>query len=296
MVKELKAALVKSAKDPTYFWYFLQNVHPIRDHFPRLFRFLRRRKCLNLGSKSNLNKLHVILRTTDFVMNTNSTRQLEDIGIKSRIDVIRIGGCSIFAAAKEYAAKYGESSLRITLVTDRLSAVGMMQYKEAAMRVGLTFDVIESKGCGNGPSFQTQVDVALKDDDDTVVLILEDDYLLEIDALSNCFAVMQDRSNVIGMNPHFHPDRVRRQDIGLLSLFGNKLYSQIFNTCCTFFITAKAARCFEKKLRRYDGWEDGSINCIWKQGICLAPLGWTMAEHLHRCDLSPVQKLVDSCS
>ena len=172
MVKQLRSVLVKSAKNPMYFWYFLQNVHPVRDHFPRLFSLLRRKKYLNLGDKSNLNKLHVILRTTDFVMNTNSARQLEDIGIKSRIDVIRI---------------------------------------------------------------------------------------------------------------------VRRQDIGLLSLFGNKLYSRIFNTCCTFFITAKAVRQFEKKLRMYDGWEDGSINCIWKQGICLAPLGWTMAEHLHRCDLSPTQ-------
>ena len=38
----------------------------------------------------------------------------------------------------------------------------------------------------------------------------------------------------------------------------------------------------------YDGFETGSVNVAWRKGICLAPLGWTMAAHLHGCDLSPV--------
>ena len=50
-------------------------------------------------------------------------------------------------------------------------------------------------------------------------------------------------------------------------------------------------RC-EKYLRSYDGGEGGTVNVVWKKGICLSPIGWTMAEALHRQELSPVNDLI----
>ena len=195
-------------------------------------------------------------------------------------------------AAAHFAEIYGKRAIRITLVTDRLSDVGMWQYREAADAAGMDFDVVESNGHGNGPTFQTQIDIALQDADDTLALVLEDDYLLDEMAFETSFKVMRDHSKVIGMNPHFHPDRVRFSDMGKLAAIDGKLYCRVPSTCCTFFMPVREMRRFEKFLRLYDGFEKGSVGCAWKKGICLAPLGWTMAEHLHRSDLSPVCKLL----
>ena len=289
MIDQLRNALRKARHNPRYLWYFWQNVNVLRDHFPSVYQRFKLRKCLNLGVATGLQRLHVVLRTTDFVMNLNATRQLEEVGIKIRNDVIRVGGCSLFPAAAHFAASFGKEKLRITLVKDRLSDVGMDQYRSAAESAGLEFEVVESKGHGNGSSFQTQVDVALQDADDTLILILEDDYKLDESALATCFKVMREHSNVIGMNPHFHPDRVRYQDIGKLVALDGKLYCQVPSTCCTFFMPVVQIRRFEKYLRLYDGFEKGSVGVAWEKGICLASLGWTLTEHLHRSDLSPVQ-------
>ena len=285
---EIGKVISRTWKNPRYFLYFLKNVNILRDHFPKIYQRYVMWKNLDLGKVQDLRKLHVILRTTDFVMNLNASRQLEDVGIKTRNDVIQVGGCSLFPAAKKFSEEFGEDNIRITLVVDRLSEVGLSQYKDAANSVGMEFDVIEAKGHGNGPTFQTQIDVALNDSADTLVLILEDDYKLDELAFITCFKVMRDNSKVIGMNPHFHPDRVRFQDVKGYAVIDKKLYGRVPSTCCTFFMTTLKIREYEKNLRVYDGWEKGSVGCAWEKEICLAPFGWTLAEHLHLSDLSPV--------
>ena len=130
---------------------------------------MQSRKALKLGGPAELSWIHVILRTTDFVMNLNASRQLEDVGIKTRNDVIRMGGCSLFPAAARFAEEYGKSEIRITLVVDRLSDVGLRQYREAADAAGMDFDVVDAKGHGNGPTFQSQIDIARQDTDDTLL-------------------------------------------------------------------------------------------------------------------------------
>ena len=290
-VGPLRKALSKSRHTPRYLWYFWRNVNLIRDHFPRIWLWRQRRLALDIGGPCMLRRLHVILRTTDFVMNINASRQLEDVGIKNRNDVIRVGGCSLFPAAARFAETYGKENIRITLVTDRLSEEGLCLYRKVAESAALDFDIVEAKGHGNGPTFQTQVDMALQDTDDTLALILEDDYKLDEMAFTICFKVMRDHSKVIGMNPHFHPDRVRFQDIGKLVAIDGRLFCRVLSTCCTFFMPVAAMRQYEKYLRLYDGWEKGAVSVAWEKGVCLAPLGRTLAEHLHRSDLSPVCSL-----
>lgn len=292
MVK-IKQLLTKTMQNPRYLRYYLLNVLGFYSRKRCLPSFVYYRpKDLDLGNPHGLKKLHVILRTTDMVMNINAPRNLDDIGIVTRNDVISVGGCSLFKAGAQFAKDFGKENLRITIIADRLSEGGKAQYREAAASVDLPFEMIEAKGHGSGPTFQSQIDIALQDTDDTLALILEDDYLLNDDAFSTCFCVMRDHSYVIGMNPHFHPDRIRRHDTGKLTVIDGKLYGQIYNTCCTFFMPVSTMRRYEKHLRVFECWEDGSINEIWKKGICLSPLGWTMAEALHRSELSPVTTLL----
>lgn len=295
MIELIKQVIGKTKENPLYFGYFCRNSGVFRRHFPIIYSLFPKRnkpKILDLGSKTQLKKLHVILRTTDAVMNINASRQLEQVGIVTKNDIIRVGGCSLFKAGAQFAEHFGKDDIHITLVTDRLSENGLAQYREAATAAGLSFDTVEAKGHGNGPTFQTQIDVALQDGDDTVALILEDDYLLDESAFTTCFRIMRDHGNVIGMNPHFHPDRERRQDIGKIVTIDGKLYCRISNTCCTFFMPVCHMRRFTKYLRVYDGWEDGAVNVAWKKELCLSPLGWTMAEHLHRTELSPANTLL----
>lgn len=293
IIWKIKQVLLKTRQNPRYFGYYVRNVshYYILKLFPSIYGLFKA-KALDLGNKGDLRRLHVILRTTDQVMNINATRNLEDIGIVTRNDVIRMGGCTLFKAAEHFAQTYGKENLQITLIIDRLSDAGMNQYREAAKAANLSFDVVEAKGSGSGPTFQTQIDLALQDTKDTLAFILEDDYWLDEQSLTTCFHIMQTHSKVIGMNPHFHPDRERRQDIGKLVTIDGHLYSRIFNTCCTFFMPVREMKHYKKHLRVFECWEDGSINTIWEKGICLGPLGWTMAEALHRSELSPVTNLI----
>lgn len=289
----LKRVLKKTMQNPRYLRYYVRNVgeYVILSQFPAIYRYFMA-KDLDLGCKGSLRRLHVIIRTTDAVMNINASRNLEEIGIITRNDVIRLGGCTLFKAGKRFAEEFGKENIRISLVVDRLSETGLNQYRKAAKEAGLPFEVVDAKGHGSGPTFQTQIDIALQDSDDTLAFILEDDYLLDEEAFTTCFRIMRDHSNVIGMNPHFHPDRIRRHDTGKLTIIDHQLYGRIYNTCCTFFIPVSQMRRYEKHLRVFECWEDGSINEIWKKEICLSPIGWTLSEALHRSELSPVNDLI----
>lgn len=292
-MKKLKQVLAKSKHNPHYLCFYVRNGvgKMIQHNFPTLHRAFTT-KDLDLGHTSGIKHLHVILRTTDQVMNINSDRNLEEIGIITRNDVIKVGGCSLFKAGKRFADEFGKEHLRITIIVDHLSETGMAQYREAAATAGLSYDLVIAKGHGNGPSFQTQIDIALQDSDDTLAFILEDDYLLDENALTTCFRIMRDHANVIGMNPHFHPDRIHRHDTGQLVVIDRKLYGRIYHTCCTFFMPVSQIRRCKKYLRSYDGGEDGTVNVAWKKGICLSPIGWTIAEALHKQELSPVDDLI----
>lgn len=289
MLKQMKVLLSRGLRNPSYFRYYLGNVHPFRERFPSVCeKLFPLEKHLDLGGSSSVKGLHVILRTTDAVLNLNASRRLEAVGLVSKRDVIESGGCSLFPAARMFLDRYGVGSLRVTLVADNLSEEGLALYKKVSLNFGIQFSVVPSKGHGNGASFQTQIDVAMQDADDTVELILEDDYRLDPQALIIPFSVLARHSHVAGVNPHFHPDRLRRQDARFLTIVDGRLYARVPSTCCTFFIRRSMIAAYESKLRLYDGFEAYSVGAVWKREICLAPMGWTLAEHLHRSDLSPV--------
>lgn len=289
MIAQAIEALRRAAKDPGYLPYYLKNVDILRDHFPALNQWWRvDRKRLRLGGPRTLSQLHVILRTTDRVLNVSGPRDLEALGVVTKRDVIRTGACSLFPAARRFADEHGDDAIRITIVTDRLSDEGKALYVQTAERHALPVEFVESRSGGNGPSFQTQVDVALRDPDDAVALFLEDDYLLSPDALTVPYAVLSECSNVVGLNPHFHPDRIRRRDVRRFCAIDGRVFARVDSSCCTFFVPVADLKRHLRHFRRYDGWEKGSINEVWKRGLFLAPFGWTLAEHLHKFDLSPV--------
>lgn len=178
----------------------------------------------------------MILRSTDRVLNVNGSRNLETLGIVTKMDVIRVGVCSLFPAARRFADEHGDGAIRISIVTDRLSDAGKALYAEMAEKHALSVEFVDSRSDGNGPSFQTQVDVASRDRDDAVALFLEDDYLLSPDALTVPYAVLSECSNVGGLNPHFHTDRIRRQGVSRFCAIDGRVFGRVDNSCCTFFV------------------------------------------------------------
>lgn len=293
MLTQIKRFGPRMLRDYRYAIYVCKNVHFIRCHFPRFYAWISpRRRGVCLGEERRIERLHVILRTTDMVMSLNANRQLEPMGVFTKRDVIRVGGCSLFPAARKFQDEYGVENLKVTLVTDNMSNDGLSLYASAAEKERIAFDIVESRGHGNGPSFQTQIDIAMKDDDRTLLLILEDDYLLDENALVIPFDLMRKHSKIIGFNPHFHPGTIRFQNFCELTVISNRLYCQVPSTCCTFFMARADLARYERDLRLYDGWENGSVNCAWQKELCLAPIGWTLAEHLHKSDLSPVQNIL----
>ena len=61
-------ATYKTVRNPCHLWCFFQNVNIIRDHIQALYRKVQDWEALELGVLSELSWIHVVLRTTDFVM------------------------------------------------------------------------------------------------------------------------------------------------------------------------------------------------------------------------------------
>lgn len=226
-------------------------------------------------------KLLVVLRTSDFVQHCSSSRGLEEFGIKDKLDVVKRCGASFVVAAERFRRQFGADALRIVLVEDRLSEIGRAVYLPA----GPLKEVGSEPG--NRETFQRQVDVASQADDETLVCFLEDDYILDPDMFCEAFELFN-ATSMAGFTPHFHPGLVNGgTNVRLLSVNG-KFYAHVPTTTCTFFISATDVRKNLSRLRRYYGSELGNINEIWRHNVCLAPCCRTLAEHMHKSDLSYV--------
>ena len=281
----------RSIKDPMYAVYFLRNYRPIQTRFPQIASFFKKRSRWELLHEKEggavYTRLHVILRSTDAVVNVNSSRALECLGIVTKHDVIRAGAKTVFEAAAHFSREQGSDCLKLTIVTDRMSETGRRLYREFARQASLECEFVESAP-GNAATFRRQIELALEDSDDTLVAIFEDDYACAKDIFIEVYDLFNRTNGLIGFNPHFHPNLIAvHEPVRLYKLCG-KLYQSVRTTCCTFFIGASDVRKHKRSFLRYEGWENASINDVWRRGICLSPCGRTLAEHLHRSDLSPV--------
>ncbi|MGN0888066.1 MAG: hypothetical protein ACI4UY_04205 [Kiritimatiellia bacterium] len=287
----LVSVLVRALHDPGYLVYFFRNYHPIRTRFPRLDTYLIQRslesRLKEVPPHNGYRSIHIILRTTDAVVNVNSSRDLEDIGIFTKHDVIRMGARSVFRAARRFVAKYGVEALRMTIVTDRLSAEGRRLYACFGEESGIVCQFVEADQ-GNAATFRRQIEVAQLDSSDTLVAIFEDDYKCDENMFCEVFDIFNATRGLLGFCPHFHPDVIRRYTAVRIYKIMGRFYQAIPKTCCTFFIGAADIAKYRRHFLRYEGWEDASINDVWQKGICLSPCARTLAEHLHRSDLSPV--------
>lgn len=260
--------------------------------FPGLYLRMLREPAHILTSGEALSRytrLHVILRTTDAVMNVNQGRKLEKIGLHTKKDVIRMGSGSVATAAREFAARFGDDKLEVSIVADRLSKDGIELYDELFHGCRFRF---ESAAPGNAATFRKQIDLALRDDDKTLVAIYEDDYLTDPSAFCLAFKLFNTVQKLSGYTPHNHPDVLRNALLTRLYRIGGESFKMVHTTTCTFIAGADLIRRHRRSFYRYDGYENLSINRVWAKEVCLAPCGWTHAEHLHLSDLSPVQKLL----
>lgn len=283
--------LRRSVKDPSYAVYFLRNYRLIRTRFPRVASFLRMRSrwgrlCEKKGG-SVYSRLHVIIRSTDAVVNVNSSRALECMGIVTKHDVIRAGAKTVFEAAARFCREHSSDCLKLTIVTDRMTETGRSLYREFSCQTSLDCEFVESAP-GNAATFRRQIELALEDSDDTLVAIFEDDYACAQDVFLEVYDLFNRTNGLLGFNPHFHPNLIAEHEPVRLYKLCGKLYQSVLTTCCTFFIGACDIRKYKRSFLRYEGWENASINDVWRKGICLSPCGRTLAEHLHRSDLSPV--------
>lgn len=259
--------------------------------FPWVCRYMRRqaRYVLKETGPARYSRLHVILRTTDSVMNVNAERGLECIGIASKTDVIRKGSGSVAVATSVFSRRYDTDRIKVSIVADRLSAAGQRLYKE--MFVGVSVEFVESER-GNAQTFRAQINLALKDSDDTLVAIFEDDYLTDPETFYSVFELFNSIPKLCGFTPHEHPDGIRNAQPTRIYRLRGRRYKLVQTTTCTFFAGVDLIRRWRRVLLHYDGYENLSINRVWKREICISPCGWTFSEHLHRTELSMEQTLI----
>jgi len=263
-----------------------------RKLFPVVHHWLGRESPYALhanGDMSRYTRLHIILRTTDAVMNATAPRGLEEIGIRTKKDVIRMGAGSVAVAARAFLDKYGADKLTVSIVADRLSDDGRELYDELFQEV--PFEFVPSAP-GNANTFRSQIDLASKDDDKTLVAVYEDDYLTDPKAFTTAFSLFNGVPKLCGFTPHAHPDVLRSSLLTRIYKLQGHFYKLVRTTTCTFLAGADLIRRHRRDFIRYDGYENLSINRVWMKEICLAPCCWTLAEHLHCSDLSHVQMLV----
>jgi len=226
--------------------------------------------------------LLIVLRTSDTVQHcTPGERRLEEYGINDKHDVVMRCGASFVEAVRIFRERKSDVKLRIVLVEDRLSEEGKELYRKAS-----PIEEVQSPP-GNRETFLTQVEIAAKADDETLVCILEDDYFLDSNVFCEAFELFNSTS-ITGFTPNFHPDLVRTGTKVRLLYLNEKFYAHVPSTTCTFFISATDIRRNLSCLRRFYGCEIGCINEIWRRSVCVAPCCRTLAEHMHLFDLSYV--------
>lgn len=233
--------------------------------------------------------INVILRTCDRVQAFSGNR-LRDFG--SKIEVMKKCTTSLRNSINNFINSGGSCNF---IVVDDHSSVEMVDYLKS-----LNPDLfICLDGTGNGESFGKCVDLAKECRG--LVLLIEDDYLLKLEAIQSMVDSHLKIKNELGIEPCIYPsdypDRYKKLEPSYITLGIDRHYRSITSTTCTFMYDASIFKEFEKQLKVFCDYgkkpgitEANSVNLVYNKYICFSPIP-SLAEHYQYFDtLSPFYK------
>lgn len=234
--------------------------------------------------------LTVILRSCDRVDSASTPSRFRDFGSKS--DVMKKCLTSLKKSI-EYFELRG-NKCKLIIVDDNSSK--SMKYFLSSLN---PFSLINLDDSGNGPSFVKCVSLACEEDG--LVFLLEDDYLLKEECLLSMVDSYYLLSNALQQEVCFHPsdypDRYKDIRPSIILLGSDRHYRTIQFTTCTFMYHASVFRYFKEDLDSFYSYgkdptvsENTSVNKVYTKYPCFSPIP-SLAEHYHYKDtLSPFFK------
>lgn len=236
-----------------------------------------------------MSKLTVILRTCDKV-NAFSGTKPRDFG--SKFDVMQKCITSLKTSIDYFKARGGECKL---IIVDDNSSESMVSFLNE-----LGADVItKPDGSGNGASFIKCVSLACEEDG--LVFLVEDDYLLQEECIESMVNSYHKIKKQFSIEPCFHPsdypDRYNQVYPSLILLGSDRHYRSIKHTTCTFMYHSSVFNTYRKDLEAFSNYgiipgitEDNTINKVYNQLYCFSPIP-SLAEHYqYKETLSPFFK------
>lgn len=233
-----------------------------------------------------MSSLTVILRTCDRV-NAFSGSRPRDFGSKG--EVMRKCISSLKKSIDYFRSKGGECKF---VVVDDNSSEEMVAFLK-----GLNPDAfVEPEQSGNGHSFKKCVSLACEEDG--LVFLVEDDYLLEEECIESMVLTYLKLKSDFGIEPCFHPtdypDRYTRIYPSIIALGVDRHYRSIKHTTCTFMYHSSVFQKHRQDLEAFSDYgkvpgitEDNTINKVYNDHICFSPIP-SLAEHYqYKETLSP---------
>lgn len=233
-----------------------------------------------------MSSLTVILRTCDGVTAFSGSRP-RDFGTKSEV----MSKCiSSLKKSIEYFERNG-GNCKLIIVDDNSSE------EMVAFLKGLNPDVfICPDESGNGVSFKKCVSLACEEDG--LVFLVEDDYLLKEECIESMVNTYYKLKSSLGIEPCFHPtdypDRYVSMYPSVIALGSDRHYRSIKHTTCTFMYHSSVFIKYRGDLEAFSNYgkipgisEDNTINKIYNDLICFSPIP-SLAEHYqYKETLSP---------
>jgi glycosyltransferase involved in cell wall biosynthesis len=236
-----------------------------------------------------MENLTVILRTCDRLNTVSGANRLRDFGTKSQV----LQKCckSIKDSIDHFISNGG--TCRFIIVDDH-SSEDTLQFLKSLNPTTL----INLEKYGNGSSFGYCIDLAKNEEG--LVFLVEDDYLLKTECIFNMVSTYTKLTNSLNLElcifPTDYPNKYNNLYLSYVVLGSDRHYRTVKETTCTFMYKSHIFKEFENELKKYsyDGCnviiEANSVNLVYQKYICFSPIP-SMAEHYQYFgDLSPFYK------
>lgn len=233
-------------------------------------------------------------RRLDLILRTCSKRNAHPIqrtAADSKLEIIRRCLLSLVRSAELSRGVTDAPELRLFVVDDASDPVDLRVLREVVERSGIANEWLSVEGSGNGDSLATCYRLARARCDDLIYFV-EDDYLHERECIGAMLRSRELFSRVVGDDLVLHPlDNMDRYQPGhvypsIVALGDDRHWRSVLHTTGTILVSRGVLERFWHrfeaftKLDKLPGhYEDGTINQIYREIPCLAPIG-TLAYHL----------------